>query len=72
MEDESASLFLVSEYLWLLIFFDNNDIKTANKMLAVVSKGIAKQRSQKQNARIIELTTKQEIKFFERVIMVEK
>lgn len=51
---------------------DNNDIETANKMLAVVSKGIAKQRSRKQNTRIIELTTKQEIKYFERVIMVDK
>lgn len=51
---------------------DNNDIETANKMLAVVSKGIAKQRSRKQNTRIIELTTKQEIKYFERVILAEK
>ena len=51
---------------------DNNDIETANKMLAVVSKGIAKQRSRKQNTRIIELTTKQEIKYFERIIMVDK
>lgn len=51
---------------------DNNDIETANKMLAVVSKGIAKQRSRKQDTRIIELTTEQEIKYFERVIMVEK
>ena len=51
---------------------DNNDIETANKMLAVVPKGIAKQRSRKQNTRIIELTTKQEIKYFERVIIVEK
>ncbi len=51
---------------------DNNDIETANKMLAVVSKGIAKQRSRKQNTRIIELTTRQEIKYFERAIMVDK
>ena len=51
---------------------ENNDIETANKMLSVVSKGIAKQRSRKQNTRIIELTTQQEIKYFERIIMAEK
>ena len=51
---------------------DGNDIETANKMLAVISKGIARQRIQKQNTRIIELTTKQDIKYFERILVVEK
>lgn len=50
---------------------DNNDIETANKMLAVVSAGIARQRSKKQNPRIIELNSKKEITYFQRVVIVD-